>query len=670
MHVSSAGLVQLLEISPDALVVVDQAGAIAMVNGQAEAMFGYSGEELRGQQLEVLLPERFRKMHVSHRERYAAAPRTRPMGVGLQLFGQRKDGFEFPVDISLRPLMLDNVAYFIGAVRDVTEQRHAEQERVRQLQQIRWQNELINRAHDAILVRDPISRALSWNRGAEELYGWTEQEALGRITHTFLKTRFPISRADIDATLEREGQWEGELTHTRRDGSTVIVESRQVLVRDESNQPIAVLEIDRDITQRRHQEQVEQAAHAETVARLSFLQQVLDALPSSIYLVYGPDARLMLANRMAANVWGAHWQVHQPMLEFLATNNIRIFDAQGRPLPLHKLAPLRAVQRGETTLQHQETIRRSDGSSLPVLVNAVALNLPHLVEALQERTEGAEQPPETGPLALVVHQDVTALKETEYLKDEFVGIAAHELRTPMAVLKGYADMLIVQTARQRGPALADWQQEALDEIKLATARLVDLTEELLEVTRLQAGRLILHCTPTNLVSLARRVAEHLQKTTMRHQVEAHSSQPTLIADVDPGRVEQILTNLIGNAIKYSPQGGPVIVNLWEETADQTMHISVQDRGIGIPEHQQAQIFGRFIRADNVQSWRISGTGLGLYLSHELAEQHGGHLWFDSTEGAGSTFFLTLPIICIGNGKSEQLAAVLGTQLAASTEVRR
>src|SRR5207248_4894905 len=133
MHVTSAALAQLLEISPDALVVVDHAGCIVMVNGQAEAMFGYSHEELQGQWLEVLLPKRFRKMHVAHREDYAAAPRARPMGAGLQLFGQRKDGFEFPVDISLRPVVLDNVLQVIGAIRDVTEQRRAEQERARQL---------------------------------------------------------------------------------------------------------------------------------------------------------------------------------------------------------------------------------------------------------------------------------------------------------------------------------------------------------------------------------------------------------------------------------------------------------------------------------------------------------------------------------------------------------
>ncbi len=647
--ISSTNVLPFLDISPDALVIVNPAGTIVMVNRQTETVFGYARTELLGQQLELLLPERFHEVHTAHRNQYFSAPRTRPMGVGLQLVGRRKDGTEFPVEISLNPLLLDDVLHVIGAIRDMTAQRVAERERLQQVEQIRLQAELINLAHDAILVRDPVSRVISWNKGAEELYGWTVQEAQGRVTHSLLKTRFPSSRADVDAHLEHEGQWEGELTHTRRDGSSVIVESRQMLVHDEEGHPIAILEINRDITERRHLEQTEQVVHAETVARLAFLQQVIDALPSSVYLVYGTDARLLLANRAASSVWGAEWQVDQPMLEFLTRNGIDITNAQGRPLPPSQFATLRAVQRGESVLQQQELIRRP-GSSLPVLVNAVALPTQRRWSVFLQETE--QQTPVEEAMALVMHQDVTALKEAEYLKDEFVGIVAHELRTPLAALKGFADMLLVQTARGRGVALAEWQREALEEIELATTRLVKLTEELLDVTRLQAGRLHLQRTPTNMIPLAQRVATLLQHTTTRHLLEVLTTQPELLADIDPGRIEQVLTNLIGNAIKYSPQGGPVTITIWEESAARLVGFSVQDRGIGIPRRQHAQIFGRFMRADNAQAWGISGTGLGLYICRELVERHGGQLWFESEEDAGSTFFVTLPLVSAPQGDHE------------------
>src|ERR1700694_1013567 len=462
LSISSANIHPFLDISPDALVIVDRNGDIALVNGQTEVVFGYARSELLGQPLELLLPQRFHAAHASHRERYFSAPRARPMGVGLHLVGRRKDGTEFPVEISLNPLLLDGALYTLGAVRDMSAQRAAERERLQQEQQIRLQADLLNLAHDAIFVRDPASRVAFWNTGAEALYGWTQQEALGGVSHILLRTRFPVALATIEAQVARDGQWEGELVQTRRDGSTVIVESRWAGVRDEQGHVTAIMEINRDITHRRELERTEHAAHVETTVRLTFMQQVLDALPSGIYLVYGREARLLLANRASASVWGAQWPTDQPMLEFLAANGIALFDAQGYPMPQEQYATLRAVGRGETVLQLQEAIRRPGGTSLPVLVSAPPLR----------------EPPGTGQLgpsgeavALVVHQDVTALKEAEYLKDEFVGIVAHELRTPLAVLRGFADMLLVQTARRHGPKLADWQQEALEEIELAVKRL-------------------------------------------------------------------------------------------------------------------------------------------------------------------------------------------------------
>src|SRR6266567_8921053 len=241
--ITMAEVATLLDFSPDALVLIDAAGTIVLVNEQAATLFGYARSELQSQSLEVLLPERFHTAHVAHQRTYVTTPLRRPMGAGLDLVGQRRDGSEFPVDISLRPILLDQALHVISAIRDVTAQRLLERERVRLAERLILQSTLINLAHDAILVRDPISRVLSWNRGAEALYGWTEKEALGRVSHMLLKTRFPTSRAALDALLESEGHWEGELVHTRRDGSVVTVESRQVLIRDEQGAATAILDM-------------------------------------------------------------------------------------------------------------------------------------------------------------------------------------------------------------------------------------------------------------------------------------------------------------------------------------------------------------------------------------------------------------------------------------------
>ena len=384
---------------------------------------------------------------------------------------------------------------------------------------------------------------------------------------------------------------------------------------------------------------LERRAHAETEARRALLQTVIDELPSGVYLVRGPDARLVLANRAAAAVWGAPWRQGQPMSEFLATNGIRVFHVDGRPFAPEEFATLRAVRTGEAVRHHQEIIRHPDGTSLSVLVNAVALDLRALSGSPADEGHGAA----AEPGAIVVHQDVTALKEAERLKDEFIGIAAHELRSPLAVIKGFAQMLIIQTARGKGPPLAEWQMEAVQDIDQATTRLVELTEDLLDVTRLQAGRLALHPEPTDLVALTRRVVTRLQVTTQRHSLAIDADQEYLVAEVDPRRIEQVLGNLVNNAIKYSPEGGCIDITLREDRQAQSAVLCVADQGIGIPAQQQARIFSRFVRADNARERAIGGTGLGLYLCRELVERHHGRIWFASTEGQGSTFFVSLPL---------------------------
>ena len=385
---------------------------------------------------------------------------------------------------------------------------------------------------------------------------------------------------------------------------------------------------------------IERRILAETEARRALLQTVLDELPSSVYLVRGQDARLVLANRAAATVWGAPWPPGQPMADFLKENGIRIFSIEGHILAPEELAPLRAVQNGETIRQHQEVIRHPDGTTLPVLVNAVALDAHDLNVAPFDLQKHSDT--EQVPAAIVVTQDVTALKETERLKDDFIGIAAHELRNPLAILKGYAQTLIVQTARGNGPELADWQVEALQSIDQSSLRLVELIDDLLDVTRLQAGRLELHPEPTNLIALAKRTISRLQVTTAKHTLSLHTSLEHLVLNIDAQRIEQVLSNIISNAIKYSPEGGPIEISISVDSKKNMALLSISDHGIGIPVNQQAHVFARFMRADNARLYGIGGTGLGLYISRELVERHGGRIWFESAETQGTTFYIALP----------------------------
>ncbi|MGH2517211.1 MAG: sensor histidine kinase, partial [Ktedonobacterales bacterium] len=374
----------------------------------------------------------------------------------------------------------------------------------------------------------------------------------------------------------------------------------------------------------------------------ALLKLVIDQLPSGVYLVRGPDARLVLANRAAMAVWGANWPTDQPMMDFLAASGTKIQATDGRPLEAGQLATLRAVRSGEAIRHHEEVIRRPDGTTLPILLNAVTLD-PALLQTLPA-SDGAETPARSADahVALIVLQDVTALKETEHLKDEFIAIAAHELKTPMAAVKGYAEMLRKRTT-PGDSALADWQFEALETIDQATTRLVELTDDLLDVARIQAGRIELRIEPHDVVALCRRVAHRLAITSEQHTVTVSTPNDYVVACLDVRRIEQVVSNLLNNAIKYSPNGGPVSIVVREDGAAGRAVITVKDSGIGIPESEQGRLFGRFARADNAREQGIKGTGLGLYLCRELVELHGGRIWFESQLGAGSTFSFTLPL---------------------------
>ena len=233
-------------------------------------------------------------------------------------------------------------------------------------------------------------------------------------------------------------------------------------------------------------------------------------------------------------------------------------------------------------------------------------------------------------------RDITRFREADEIKNTFISIISHELKTPVALIKGYAGTLRREDAQ--------WAPETIRSsatiIEEEADRLTKLIDNLLDASRLQAGGLKLNRGDVAVDVIARRQIELFRTQTARHPLSAEFPAPFPLVPADAARIEQLLNNLIGNALKYSPDGGAIRVT--GRALPDAVEITVSDEGIGIPLEEQSRVFERFYRIDDALSRRAQGSGLGLYIAKAIVEAHGGRIWVRSAPGRGTAFSFTLP----------------------------
>jgi signal transduction histidine kinase len=297
---------------------------------------------------------------------------------------------------------------------------------------------------------------------------------------------------------------------------------------------------------------------------------------------------------------------------------LRPKDRQGHDLGLQG-SPILQAFAGQRVADREMLIVARDGQQFTVSVNASCIYSAH-----GEPTIG-----------ILTVRDISREREQEEQRSTFISVISHELQTPIAIIKGYASTLARSDAVLNPEAL----HTRLKAIEEEADRLNKLVGNLLYASRIQAGGLQMDVTPLDLAPLIARVAERLRVKNPEAAIalDLPPHMPTVMADRE--RIEEVLQNLLDNAIKYSPGKAQITVTC--RTMGDEVIVSINDQGMGIPLREQAEIFERFQRAGNSKSSAIQGAGLGLYICRAIVDAHGGRIWVESTLHSGSTFSFSL-----------------------------
>jgi signal transduction histidine kinase len=239
-------------------------------------------------------------------------------------------------------------------------------------------------------------------------------------------------------------------------------------------------------------------------------------------------------------------------------------------------------------------------------------------------------------------RDITRFREADEIKSTFVSVISHELKTPVALIKGYADTLLRKDACWD----PDTMQESLTVIVEEADRLNQLIDNLLDASRLQAGALPLEMDQVALGALAERVASRFRTQTQVHEIVVNFPPDFPAAEGDSGRLEQVLNNMVSNAIKYSPKGGHIEIS--GRVLPSEVVVTISDQGVGIPFEEQPRVFERFFRGTRERHQRTPGAGLGLYLVKAIVQAHGGRTWVESNPEEGAAFSFAIPRLQTSN----------------------
>ncbi|MFQ6028980.1 MAG: PAS domain S-box protein [Dehalococcoidia bacterium] len=465
-----------------------------------------------------------------------------------------------------------------------------------------------------IFMLDPEGRIISWNAGAERIKGYREEEIIGQHFSLFY-TQEDLADGKPDRELiiaAKEGRLEDEGLRVRKDGSHFWANVVISPLRDDAGALRGFAKVTRDLTERKQAEE-------EVLAERRRLQALIDTSPVGV-LVAEAGGQVVLANQEAQRIFGFTHEPGDSLNRYAEAATYKRPD--GQAYNLAELPFYRVLDQGESVRAEEVRLEFPDGRKIPVLVNTTA------VLSGDGRVN----------TAIIALQDIAPLEQVEKLRTEFLGMVSHELRAPLTAIKGSA-----ATALGSPQTFDDIEiRDLFQIINEQSDRLRDLVNNLLDMTRIDAGALSVNTEPTDLMEVIKEGHKSFVRSGGSNDVRLTVPEDPPLIQADRRRVCQVLTNLLTNAAKYSSPSAPIDLQVEYDALFASVH--VRDRGRGIPRDKLPHLFSKFAQVHEDDRYQLSGSGLGLAICKGIVEAHGGRIWADSPgDGQGATFTFTVPV---------------------------
>lgn len=595
----------------DAVIATDAEGCVALMNRVAESLTGWTLDEACGKPL----TEVFRIVNQETRQTVEnPVDKVRRLkgvvGLANHTLLIAKSGREIAIDDSGAPIVTPDgtLAGIVLVFRDATEARNAEAK-------LTAQAALLDLAWDAIIVRDELGHIKFWNRGAEELYGWSRTEALGRTTHELIRTQFPVPLPDIVKQTRKDKRWQGELVHTTKSGRQVTVLSRWGLLPTKDGRGIPdLMETNTDITARKQDE-------AEIRKQREWLHTTLSSIGDAV-IATDAQGLITLMNRTAEKLTG--WEVK---------------EAQGKPLvEVFRIVNQETRQTVEDPVNKVRRLNRVVGLANHTIL--IAKN----GEEVAIDDSGAPIFDRDGKLAgiVLVFRNVTHQRQLEAAlqSNEKLALAgrlsasiAHEIHNPLDTVGNVLFLLDQQVGdHSQARQLIEVAQREVRRVTEISKNMLSLQRESRTASKVKFSELL-----EGVVALVEEtIAKGRRKIALISGFDGE-------VEAFPSELRQVFTNVIKNAVEATVDGGNI--KIYSEAAQQSgqdgVLVRVVDDGVGIPEKLRPRLFSPFVTTKEQ-----SGTGLGLWVSRSIVERHGGNIRLEGSAGkrsSGTTVAIFLPL---------------------------